>query len=118
MNPAPICDKPFRLTWPELGYDQDVWFTPNPHEHVLKGVFDGMEDYLATLYVDLSGYGAIPKEGAFWIKDYSEGKGLAAALEKAGVIVPTGRGVMFGPFHTTATEVRLTPEWIAPENKA
>ena len=64
---------------------------------------DGESEIIST---NLGGYGLTPRPGAVWIKDYSEGVGLAKALEEAGVGAIVGR-VTFGPFNTTASEFQV-----------
>lgn len=61
---------------------------------------------LATASVNLQEYGLLPPDGHIYVKNYSEGAGLAEALEQAGVAVPVGV-VEFGPFSTTATLMRI-----------
>ena len=64
---------------------------------------DGEEEIIST---NLGGYGLTPRPGAVWIKDYSEGAGLAKALEEAQVGAIVGRAT-FGPFNTTASEFQV-----------
>lgn len=49
--------------------------------------------------------------GCFWVKNYSEHKGLGDALVKAGVIERTGRTVAYGPFDASSDEYRFTEEF-------
>ena len=64
---------------------------------------DGEEEIIST---NLGGYGLIPRPGAVWIKDYSEGVGLAKALEEAGVGAIVGRAI-FAWIDGTASEFQV-----------
>lgn len=75
-------------------------------------------DILATPTVYLGpDYGLYAKSGWTFVKNYSEGEGMVDALVKAG-IVEAGDTVTFGPFDTTATEVRLTESYSDALTKA
>ena len=50
---------------------------------------------LATLSVNLEEHGLIAPEGFIFVKNYSEGEGLAVGLEAAGIADPRGE-VSFG----------------------
>jgi hypothetical protein len=71
-------------------------------------LFTDEGELLTDVTVNLSGYGLVPAAGAFFVKNYGENIGLFAALFRAGFAVKTGRVVTFGPFDTTAVEMRLT----------
>lgn len=58
----------------------------------------------------MEGYGLIPKPGCLFIKDYAESEGMVEALVNANVVILTGRRVTFGPYDTSATEVRLVDD--------
>lgn len=61
---------------------------------------------LATVSVNLSEYGYVTQDNAFFVKDYSENTGLGDALAALGVIEFTGREVSFG-YGATAREAVL-----------
>jgi len=64
---------------------------------------------LATLSVNLADHGIIAPPDCFYVKNYSEGEGLAAALEIAGVaeyVLPL-RVAEFGQWGTTASLMRM-----------
>lgn len=65
------------------------------------------DEPLATPTVCLAEYDLAPTEGCLWLKDYSEGEGMVPALVDQGVVEPTGRVAVFGPFDTRAVEARL-----------
>jgi len=69
------------------------------------------EGLVAKPTTNLEETGIRPQPGCFFIKDYSEHVGLGAALVEAGVVAPTGREVLYGPFNSPATEYRFTPEY-------
>lgn len=54
------------------------------------------------LSINLSAYGLIAPEGHFFTKDYSEGEGMAEAIENAGIAKRIAQ-VTFGPHGTTAS---------------
>lgn len=58
------------------------------------------------LSVNLNAYGLTPRPGHVFIKDWSEGAGLAASLAEAGVVEIVGSQDV-GPFASTAYEVRV-----------
>ena len=60
--------------------------------------------YVERLSIHLDAYGLIPAEGNFFIKDYSEHRGVTKQLVDAGA-VEIVREVIFGPFNTRAFEV-------------
>ncbi|WAL40992.1 hypothetical protein BRM1_03770 [Brevibacterium sp. BRM-1] len=60
-----------------------------------------------VLSVDLSGYGYVPGPHEVFVKDWSEHRGFAAALQVAGVIEIVGE-VLVGPFMSRAYRVRIT----------
>lgn len=64
---------------------------------------DGTSEVMST---SLAGYNLEPREGAVFIKGWSEHTGLAASLEAAGV-VEIIRALNVGPFHSRAYEVRV-----------
>lgn len=66
---------------------------------------------LATASINLDGYGIRAREGAFFIKNWSENSGIAEALEKAGVVTLTGNKEFVGPFSSEAVEAELTPKY-------
>lgn len=71
---------------------------------------------ISLVSINLAEMGLEPTPGAFWIKNYSEHKGLGEALVKAGVVERTPRPtVKYGPFDASADEYRLTPEYSADE---
>lgn len=71
---------------------------------------DGTREVMST---SLAAYGLEPREGAVFIKGWSEHTGLAASLEAAGV-VEIIRAINVGRFHSRAYEVRvLTPRTAA-----
>jgi hypothetical protein len=59
-----------------------------------------------TLSINLSDYGLEAPEGCFFTKNYSEGEGMAEAIEKAGIAKPIV-DESFGRFGTTATLMKL-----------
>lgn len=52
-----------------------------------------------------------PDPGCFWIKSYSEHRGLGDALVQAEVIERTGRTVIYGPWNASSHEYRFTPAY-------
>ena len=62
-----------------------------------------------TLSVNLTAYGLRPPdpENYFWVKNYSEGEGMADAICEAGIGYPSCVAT-FGPHKTTATLMKLT----------
>lgn len=72
-------------------------------------VEDGIEvEDLAVYTVCLSGYGITPQPGCAFIKDYSEGKGGVDVLVDNGIVEKVSDSpVSFGPFATTAWEVKI-----------
>jgi len=77
------------------------------------GLFTLNGDDLATVTVNLAAYDLVPAEGAMFIKDYSEGEGVANALRSVGLIVFTGRREYVGPYGVQVIEVRLAEDNIA-----
>jgi hypothetical protein len=73
----------------------------------------GPDEVVAIVTTNLAGYGFAPDtQDSFFIKGYSESKGLADALLKAGVVEPVnGRVVAFGPWDATAGQFRLTEKY-------
>jgi hypothetical protein len=61
---------------------------------------------LATLSVNLGGHGIACPPGHVYVKNYSEGEGMAAALEVAGVATRVEE-ITFGPYDTTATLMKV-----------
>ncbi|MFD2794588.1 hypothetical protein ACFS27_13610 [Promicromonospora vindobonensis] len=59
------------------------------------------------LSVNLLDYGFIARPGNVFIKDWSEGEGLTARLEAAGLVKRVHK-VVVGPFCSTAYEVEVT----------
>lgn len=62
-----------------------------------------------VLSINLSAYGLIAPEGHFFTKDYSEGEGMAEAIEDAGIAQRLCR-VKFGPYGTTASLMTMEPK--------
>jgi len=60
-----------------------------------------------TLSVNLADYDLNAPENHFWVKNYSEGEGMADAIQKAGIGYPSCV-TTFGPHKTTATLMKLT----------
>lgn len=66
------------------------------------------EGWLEPISINLTGYAMYPLHDTIYIPDYSEHKGTYAALVEAGVVAETvDDNVVFGPFATTAYEIRL-----------
>jgi len=58
---------------------------------------------------NLEGHGYFTEDDCFFIKNYSESKGLGDALVKLGLVERTKREtVYFGPFDASADEYQLT----------
>lgn len=58
------------------------------------------------LSVNLESYGLQPRPGHVFIKDWSEGAGVAASLADAGLVV-LSEAYVVGPFATIAYEARV-----------
>jgi hypothetical protein len=59
-----------------------------------------------VLSVNLADYGLNAPENHFWVKNYSEGEGMADAIQEAGIATPFCV-TTFGPYNTTATLMKL-----------
>lgn len=66
----------------------------------------GGGDGFDTLSVNLVAYGLVAPDGHVYVRNYSEGEGLADALAEAGVAWPVSI-VTFGPHDTTATLMKV-----------
>lgn len=60
------------------------------------------------LSVNLAAYGLVAPEGHVYIKDWSEGHGVAASLAASGVVKEVS-DVLVGPFSSRAVLVRVLP---------
>lgn len=60
----------------------------------------------ARLSVNLEAYGLTPEPGHVFIKDWSEGEGVAESLSESGLVQLTKKYVV-GPFATIAYEARV-----------
>lgn len=58
------------------------------------------------LSINLASYGLNPRPGHVFIKDWSEGAGVAVSLAEAGVVEIIGSQTV-GPFASTAYEARV-----------
>ncbi len=65
---------------------------------------------VTAVTVNLAAYTSPPEEGCVFVKDYSENRGIAASLQEAGLIEPTGRRAHL-PHETIVLEYRLLPEF-------
>ena len=61
-----------------------------------------------VLSVNLADHGHHAPENHFWVKNYSEGEGMAKAIQEAGIATPVRVTPPFGPHKTTATLMKLT----------
>lgn len=76
---------------------------------VLRDALDGEQVAVAT--VNLPGVPVGP--GEVFIKDYSENEGMLAALERAGVVQPTGEHASSGS--SGIVRARLMPPYRGPD---
>jgi len=76
----------------------------NPDRDILELITDEGIERLST---DLGGYGLESADGAVFIKDWSEHRGLTEELERQGYIKVL-RKVFVGPFSSRAYEVLVT----------
>ena len=103
-----------RLDW-RGGYDDLIIHRWDEDGHILFDLAyqDGRTMARATQAFhryEESGY-PVAAPGCFWIKNYSEHKGLGDALVKAGVVERTGRTVAYGPFDASSDEYRFTDQY-------
>jgi len=98
-------------TWKNVTLEGSVYQTDRTMA-IVAYVDDGYgPEPLTDVSVNLSGLGVIPQNGAFFVKDWSENAGLAAALEKAGIVTPTGRTVEVNQWGSKAVEVELNDKY-------
>lgn len=64
-------------------------------------------ELLTVASTNLGAYDLWPSTGCIFVKNYSEGEGLAQQLEDQGIATKTGLVVSWGNFGCTATEMRL-----------
>lgn len=69
-------------------------------------LWDETGELISTPTVNLAEYGLHPRLGQAFIKDYSEGEGMADELERLGIVEKIER-FTFGPYDTPAWRVRV-----------
>ncbi|MET3172972.1 UNVERIFIED_ORG: hypothetical protein ABIB52_000800 [Arthrobacter sp. UYCu721] len=104
MNAQPITvRKNASVDFPGIKISGDVLYLADKNALVLIDSETGGPERLS---VNLDAYGLTPRPGFVFIKDWSEGAGVAASLAKDGLVEITASH-MVGPFSTTAYEVRV-----------
>lgn len=91
-------------TWTNVRVEQS-WYVVDQTVAIRLMLEDG--DTLTTVTQNLGEYGLVPAEGCIFIKNYSEGEGLTAALQKVGIVKATGRTVSIPPFDAEILEARF-----------
>lgn len=91
------------VSFPSIIINGDVMYFKEQNALVLIDDETGGPERLS---VNLAGYGLTPRPGHVFIKDWSEGTGVAASLSEAGVIEIVGSETV-GPFACTAYEARV-----------
>lgn len=69
-------------------------------------IINGQTGIPQRLSVNLGHYGLVPRPGHVFIKDWSEGAGVAASLVEKGLVEMVETHTV-GPFATSAHEVRV-----------
>ena len=69
-------------------------------------LWDDLGELISTPTVNLAEYGLHPRLGQVFIKDYSEGEGVADEMERLGLVEKLER-FTFGPYNTPAWRVRV-----------
>lgn len=92
----------FGRTWTNVRVVQS-WYVTDGSVAIQLLLEDG--DILTTVSLNIEGQ--TPAEGCIFIKDYGENRGLADALQKAGIVYKTGQGLLLPPFDSVVVEARI-----------
>jgi hypothetical protein len=103
MNAQITVRKNASVDFPGIKISGDVIYVADENALVLIDEETGCPERLS---VNLEAYNLTPRPGHIFIKDWSEGAGVAASLAEAGVVeLITAYSV--GPFSSTAYEARV-----------
>ena len=88
----------------------DIFQSVYAEDETTPAIFsmDKNNEPFATYTVNLSGYDIFPEPGNTFIKDYGEGEGGIDILVDNGIVEKVSeKAISFGPFGTTAWEVKI-----------
>lgn len=103
MNAQITVRKNASVDFPGIKISGDVLYLADKDALVLIDNETGGPERLS---VNLAAYGLTPRPGHVFIKDWSEGAGVAASLAGSGVVEIIAAYTV-GPFSTTAYEARV-----------